>query len=164
MANKSFVAIGTALLFGDSAQTPDVQITLSALGADGARVSARRDRGTTSVPRLHEWRGEFQWGGTPVVGETVDLYIAESDGTREDGKVGTADAAVSDLDKLLNLTYIGSVIIETTTADTVHVGSGKFTISQRFYSLVVHNAATDALATDTGEHHVHITDIPDEAQ
>ncbi len=164
MANKSFVAVGTSLLFADSAQTPDTQITLSGLGADGARVSARKDLGAASHARLFTWRATLAWTPTPVVGETADLYIAQSDGTQEDGQVGTADAAVSDLDKLLNLTYIGSVVIEAVTDDLTHTSSGVFTVSERYFSLVVHNAATDALETSTANHNVVVTPVPDEAQ
>ena len=119
---------------------------------------------STSKARLYTWRATFQWAGTPVVGETADLYIAESDGLDVDGGVGLVDAAVTDLDKLKNLKYIGSIIIESVTISLDVTGSGLFTLNSRFGSLVIHNAATDALRTDTTVHGVEITPAPDEAQ
>jgi hypothetical protein len=162
--NKIYVDPETAITFGDSAQTPTVTITLSALASAAGRVSAQLDRGATARAMCYRWEGTFQLTGTNVVGATIDLYLATSNGSHVDGEVGTADAALSSVNKLLNLRFMGSVIVDQTTTNTDMTGSGTYCTSARYFSLVVYDNTTLPLKTDTATSHVTLTPIPMEIQ
>ncbi len=99
-----------------------------------------------------------------VVGETIDLYISQSDGTNPDGEEGTADADVGSINSLPNMKYIGSITIDTVSIDTDITSSGDFKSSARYFSVVVHNKSADALKTDTAVHTIRITPVPPESQ
>jgi len=99
-----------------------------------------------------------------VIGETIDIYLMESDGTNPDGEEGVVDAALGSIDSLNNMKPIGSVVIDTTTQDVNITGSGEFKLNSQFGSIVVHDNTADALKTDTGVHRVTITPVPDEIQ
>ena len=164
MANLIYKLIETSLLFADAAQAEDVTLTLSALAAGAGRVSARHDFGVASNARLFEWRATFQMGTAGVVGETIDLYLATSDGTNPDGEEGTVDAALGSADSLANMQYIGSVVVDTTSTNTDITSSGFVVINARYTSVVVFNDTADALKTDTAVHGVTLTPVPEEVQ
>jgi len=126
MANKIYIARETSLLFADAAQVEDEILTLSALAAGAGRISARHDFGAASKSRIYEWRATIQWGTTPVLGESIDIYLSTSDGTNPDGEEGIIDAALSAENKLKNMHYIGSVIAGVATQDVDQTGSGFF--------------------------------------
>lgn len=163
MAQKIFREIETSLLFADSAQTPAENLTLTNLLAGAGRVSARHDF-TVTGSRIFEWRATFQMATAGVIGETIDIYLSTSDGTNPDGEEGTADAALGSTDKLKNMHYIGSVVIDTTSINVDITSSGRFDLNARHASVVVHNNTADALRTDTSVHGVKITPVPDEIQ
>lgn len=151
----------TPIVFQDS--SGDVAITLANLAADGARVSARYDLGAGATPGDFQFRATFRSETTPVFNESFDLYIAESDGTLEDGDVGTADAAVL-TPVLPDLHYIGSVVVQIETADTDHRASGVFRVASRYYSLVVHNNTADGLKNTANVNTITVTAIPPQMQ
>jgi len=164
MANLIYKAIETALVFADSAQTPDANLTLSALAATAGRVSARHDLGAASSARQYEVRATFQMGTAGVVGEAIDIYLSTSDGTNPDGEEGAADAALGSANSLKNMHYVGSVIIDTTSTNTDITASFLTEINARYVSVVVYNSSADALRTDTGVHSVKLTPVPSEVQ
>ncbi len=162
MANKVYINPETALKFADSAQSPDKNLTLTALAAGAGRVSAQHDLGASARSEWYEWRATFQFATIPVPGETIDIYLSTSDGTDEDGQEGIADAALGDTGSLKNMQYIGSVEVTTATQDHDMTASGRCWIVARYFSVVVHNSTVDALKTDTAVHTVMITPIPSE--
>ena len=91
MANKVYIARETPVVWGDSGQ--DEVLTLNNLAASAGRVGAQHDFSTGSTPGWFNWRLTVQFDTAPVVGETVEIYLSTSDGTEEDGQVGTSDAA-----------------------------------------------------------------------
>lgn len=161
MANKVYVARGTPVVFQDSGG--DAVITLANLAAGGARVSARYDLGAGSTPQDWQFRATFRHETNPVFGEAVDLYVAESDGTLEDGDVGVADAAVL-TPVLPNLHPAGSVLVQIQTANTDHRASRVHRIASRYFSLVVHNNTADALKNTANVNTITATPIPPEIQ
>lgn len=163
MPDKIYTAFETALVFADSAQTPTKNLTLTALGINAARISARHDLGTTSHATRFEWRAIFQLATAGTIGEAIKLYISSSDGTNPDGEGGTADAALT-VDKLRNMDPMGAVIVDTTSVDVDITASGIITIKSRWFSVAVHNDTTDALRTSTTVHSVTLTPVPDEVQ
>lgn len=162
MANKVYVAPETALTFCDSGG--DVVMTLQNLAAGAGRLSARYDRGAGSKPGRYHVRGVFQFETAAVVGEVVEVVIAESDGTYADGGVGTADAALTAGQKL-NLNFACAVKAQTTDTATNFIGSGIVMICSRYISVGVWNySAADNLENTANASRVILTPIPDEIQ
>jgi len=164
MANIIEYAPQTPTVWTDSGG--DAVMDLGGLAADGVRVGARVDLGAASIPRLYHWR--FKCDGfdtSPVVGETIGIYLAGSDGTIEDGEVGTADAAGTTV-SLPNLMRIGTAKVQTTTAgDNLQVSSIEpIEISARYVSPVIHNDTADALLSTADDHQFILTPVPPEIQ
>jgi hypothetical protein len=163
MPSKIYTAFEGVITFADSAQTPSAVLTLSALASGAGRISARYDRGTGSIATLYRWRATFQLTGTNVVGAAIELYVSSSDGTRPDGEIGTADAALT-TDKRKNLIYAGTLIVDQTTTNTNMTASGVVWVPNRYFSVGVWNATTLPLTTSTSVHSVKFTPVPDESQ
>lgn len=163
MANKIYRATETPVVFRDS--SGDVVITLQNLAFGAGRVSAQKDRGAGSLPRLHEVKGIFQFESAPIVGEVIEIYLFQSDGTYVDGTVGTSDAALTS-DKRRNGMLIGAVIVDTTSTGTDIVGTFQdVPISSRYYSIGVWNgSAGDNLKNTANTSRVIVTPMPDEVQ
>ena len=138
-------------------------MTLNNLAAGAGRVGARLDLGAGSTPGDFEIRVTLQFETAPVVGETVDIYLATSNGTEEDGQVGSADAAVTE-DHLKNLNFIGSLVVTSTDADHDMTASFMARVSTRYVSVVAFNNTADNLqaTNDTGE--ITLTPVPPESQ
>ena len=162
MANKIYRAAETAITFRDS--SGDAVIALQNLGFGVGRVSARYDRGSGSKPRIYQWRGVFQFETAPIVGELIELYLFESDGTYMDGTLGTSDAALSSA-KRNNGNPIGSVVVDTTSTGTDIIKSGLCLIHDRYISIGVWNgSAGDNLKNTANTSRVILTPYPDEIQ
>lgn len=163
MPNKIYRAVETAITFRDSGG--DAVITLQNLAFGAGRVSAQYDRGAGSKAKLHEIIGVIQFETAPVVGEAVELYLFQSDGTYVDGAVGVADAALT-TDKRRNGLFIGAVIVDTTsTATDIIARFADVPITSRYYSIGVWNAsAGDNLENTANASRVIVTPMPDEVQ
>lgn len=163
MPNKLYRAVETAITFRDS--SGDVVITLQNLGFGVGRVSAQYDRGAGSKPQLHEVTGVFQFETAAALGEAIEIYLFESDGTYQDGTVGTSDAALSS-DKRRNGMLIGVVLADTVSTATDIVARFKdVPITSRYYSIGVWNAsAADNLENTANASRVIVTPMPPELQ
>ena len=163
MANKIYRAVETAITFRDSAG--DVVISLQNLAFGAGRVSARYDRGAGSLAQLHEVRAIVQFDTAPALGEAVEIYLFQSDGTYMDGTLGTADAALTS-DKRKNGTLIGAIIVDTTATGTDIIASFQdVPISSRYYSIGIWNAsAGDNLKNTANTSRVIVTPMPPEIQ
>lgn len=163
MPNKIYGALETPIVFRDSGG--DVVITLINLAFGAGRVSARYDRGAGSKARTHEVRAVIQFETAPAIGESVDIYLFQSDGTYADGTIGTVDAALT-TDKRRNGMLIGSVIADTTSAATDIVATFQnVPISSRYYSIGVWNgSAADNLENTSNACRIIVTPNPDELQ
>ena len=162
MANKVYRAIETAVRFKDTDAT--YTLTLNNLAAStGGRISDRVDRGAGSLPRLYRWKAVMQFETAPVVGEYVEILISQSDGTNEDGNVGTTDGALTEA-VAANLDTIGIVRVQTTDVDVDNIASGTCLIEERYYSVGVLNRAVDNLAAHNDVSWVELTPMPDEIQ
>ena len=150
MANEVYLVRGTPVVWSDTG-TP--AITLNNLAAGAGRVGAQKDWGTGAQPDEYLWRLTVQFETAPVVGETVDCYISTSDGTEEDGQVGVANAALSAENKLKNLLYCGSLLVDVATVDIDFTASGVVRIPTRYCCPVIFNDTADNLqaTNDTGE-------------
>jgi hypothetical protein len=163
MPNLIYRAVETAITFRDSGG--DVVLTLNNLGFGAGRVSARYDRGAGSRAELHEVTGVFQFATAPALGEAIEIYLFQSDGTYMDGTLGTSDAALS-ADKRRNGILIGAVIADTTsTATDIIARFQNVPISSRYYSIGVWNAsAGDNLNNSANTSRVIVTPMPPEIQ
>lgn len=162
MPNAIYRAIGTTLSFRDSGG--DAVLTLQNLAFGAGRVSARYDRGAGSLPRLYHWRAIVQFETAPAVGEIVEIYLFESDGTYMDGTLGTSDAALGS-DKRKNGKLIGVIVVDTTSTATDIVASGMCLINQRYFSVGVWNgSAGDNLKNTANTSRVNLAPVNDEIQ
>ena len=162
MANAIYRAYGTTLSFRDSGGS--AVLTLQNLAFGAGRVSARYDRGAGSLPRLYHWRAVVQFETAPIVGELVEVYLYESDGTYADGTIGTADGALA-TDKRKNGKLIGVVVVDTTSTGTDIVASGMCVINERYVSVGVWNgSAGDNLKNTANASRVNLTPVNDELQ
>lgn len=163
MANKVYRATETPLTFKDSGGS--AVITLQNLAFGAGRVSARYDRGSGSLARLHKVRLIVQFETAPIVGEQVELYLFESDGTYMDGTLGTSDAALGS-DKRRNGKLVGSLIVDTTATGTDVIASwDNVPINDRYFSVGVWNgSAGDNLKNTANTSQIIITPMPDEVQ
>ena len=162
MANKVYRAIETAIRFLDTS-APYTLILNNLAATTGGRISDRVDRGEGSKPREYRWKAVMQFETAPVVGERVELYICQSDGTNEDGNVGAVDAALSAANAA-NLHFIGQVTVQTTDVDVDNIASGRCLIEERYFSVGVLNKAADNLAAHNDVSWVELTPMPDEIQ
>lgn len=162
MPNKIYYAPETAITFKDSGGS--AVLTLQNLGFGAGRISAQYDRGAGSKPMRYSWKGVVQFETAPAVGELIELYLAQSNGTYVDGTVGTADAVLT-TDKRRNLDFIGTIVADTTSTGTDIVNSGICYIWQRYVSVGVWNgSAGDNLKNTANVSIIELTPIPDEAQ
>lgn len=163
MTNKIYRALETPIVFRDSGG--DVVITLQNLAFGAGRVSARYDRGAGSLSLLHEVIGVFQFETAPALGEQVEIFIFQSDGTYMDGTLGTSDAALT-TDKRRNGMFVGSVVADTTaTATDIIARFQNVPISSRYYSIGIWNAsAGDNLENTANASRIIVTPMPDEIQ
>lgn len=149
MANELYLRNGAALLINGEAGA-NYAWSVEGLANAAGRVSAQIDLGAAPRPYEYAWSCEVMFQATPTQTKTLDLYIAtapDSDATQISGDVGSADAALGDVDMRYNLRYIGSVTSENAAASEKCVASGSFFILERYVSLVAYNdtgAAVDA--------------------
>jgi len=164
MANKIYINEETQLVWAASGGDFTLDLGTSGGDAGGVRVGARGDLGAAARSEWYEWRMLIDGFDTaPVVGENVDIYIATSDGTVEDGEVGTADADGATTD-LPNLTFLRSATVQTTTAGNNLQVSGIVRIVARYVSPVIHNNTADKLLSTADAHQFLLTPVPPEVQ
>jgi hypothetical protein len=166
MANKIYIREETAKVWTDTGG--DYALDIGGLTATtGVRAGTEGDLGAS--PRSGRYRWTLVVDGfdtAPVVGESVDLYLAMShDATQatRDGDLSGSDGASSTV-VLPNLLFLGSAIVQTTTAGDELVTSGVVTLAHRYVTPVVHNNTADNLLSTSDAHKFILTPIPDEVQ
>ena len=152
-----------------AAQAEDAAFEVHNLASGAGRQSAQIDLGESAVSRLYEWRAFVQLADTPNLGETVRIYLktagsSASATAHPDNDDGTSEGAVSAEDKLKNLHFIGSIIVDETVADIEMVASGLVEIGARAIQVVFWNAAADGLTNDVDENGFMLSPVPDEIQ
>lgn len=166
MPSKQYFAPETAVSFKNTGGT--VVLTMTSLANGAGRISAQWDRGTGSQPGLYRWHFRTKAAASLTVGNRVELYFAQANGTGTTdvpGKLGTADAAVSSIEKLRNLgPPFGGISADSTTNGEEQVSSGVCFIYSRYVSVVVWNASGQALSGTAGDHELILTPIPPELQ
>ena len=162
MPSKAYIAQETAITFQSSGGT--VAFTPTSLATVSGRQSAQHNFGTSARAPNFAWRAYVQFSTAPVLGETIDIYAKTSDGTHDDNDDGTGDIAVSSVEKLRNLQYLGSIVVDESTADIEMVGSGSVYLPHQYFNVVFWNATADALTATATEHGFILTPVPFEGQ
>ncbi len=163
--SKAYLAAPeTAVTFRSSTGT--VVHTLTSLATVTGRQSAQHDFGDSARAFMYRWRAWVQFATNPVVGETVDWYYKSglTTSTILDNDDGTGDADVSAADKLKNLHYIGSIVVDEAVQDIEMVASGTIAIYERFIHIVAFNNTVDSLSATALEHGFSLTPISIQGQ
>ncbi len=145
----------TATTFAPSGADNDW--TLTSLAAGAGRQSEQVDLGANGGG-LYELEVVTEFNTTPVVGESLRLYLktyndAGGDGANDDG---TGDIAVSAEDKLLNLIPLGTILVDEA-AQVPMVFRNDIWVPARYVSLVMWNDTADALSSTAGDHSASLT-------
>ena len=171
MANLVYRNRETTLWFvpATASQAEDAAFEVHNLASGAGRQSAQHDLGEGAVSGWYEWRAFVQFATTPVLGETVDIYLktagsSASATAHPDNDDGTSEGAVSASDKLKNLHWIGAIIVDEATADIEMVASGFVYIAARAIQVVFWNSTADALTNDVDENGFMLSPVPDEVQ
>ena len=146
----------------------DETIDLGQATAGAVEVGSYRDWGAAPRPAWYYWWLDIDGFDTaPVVGETVNLYVTES----EDSTLWTGPESPSDtgrgtgvLERLPNLRPLGNARVWSTTAGNNLTKAGVAFIPGRYFAPVVHNATADNLLSTGDAHEVRFYPIPDEIQ
>ncbi len=152
-----------------AAQAETQIFEVDALAAGAGVQSAIHDLGEAAVSRIYEWRAFVQFATTPVLSETVDVYLKTAGSslastTHPDNDDGTGAIVLSAEDKLKNLHYLGSIVVDEAAANIEMVASGTVEISARAFMVVFFNSTADALTTDVDENGFFLSPVPDEVQ
>lgn len=144
-------------------------ITLTSLAAGAGHQGAIHDFGLGPRARNFRWVAFIKFATTPVVSETVDIYLKQTwsetgTPTHPDNDDGLGDIALSAEDKLRNLQYIGSIEVDEASTTPEFVGSGIVRIDNRHAGPVFFNDTADALSATATDHGFEIKAVPDEIQ
>ena len=149
MANLVYQNAGTALTWADSGG--DYALTFKGMATVTGRQGATHDFGVAAVAARFAWQCmvHFDTATTPVVDEMVHIYLKTSpDGTNWDNDDGEGDIAVSNVNKLKNLHYLGSIIVDEAAVDVPMQKGGVIWIAAKEIAPVVWNATADTLDDD----------------
>lgn len=171
MANLIYQNSETTIWFvpAAAAQAEDYAFEMHNIASAAGRQSAHWDRGTGAIPAIYYWKAFVQFATAPVLGETVDFYLKTS-GTsasataHPDNDDGTGEGAVSSINKLNNLDYLGSIVVDEAAQDIEMCASGTVYITARGINIVMWNRTADALTNDVDENGFYLTPVPDEIQ
>jgi len=159
----AYVNPGTEIVFADTGG--DVVITLdeNVAAADGQKSAAwtLAAAWTTARPTLYYWTAKTFWAAGAVVGETLDLYLAEADSAGNyAGGVTAGDGAFTDEDALQLMTKIGAVSCTNATEEQEYA-TGWCTIGSNKAVLVAWNSSAAATLHAThANHRVAFTPMP----
>lgn len=161
MSNNIYQTLETAVTWLSSGGTE--AITLTSLGSAAGRQGAHHDFGTAAAGRRFGWRAWIVPGGTRVVAEFIDIYLKTSDGTRPDNDDGTGDIALSSVDKLRNLQYLGTIYIDENAAVTM-VAHGEVFLPHRYGAPVFYNNTANTLSSTASDYGFSMTPCVDQVQ
>ena len=161
MANELYINEGTTLKINGEVDA-DYAWSMEAVANNAGRVSAVIDLGAAPRPFLYRWRCKLAWQATPTANQSLWLYKSESNGTYEDGDVGTADAAIVAAQKS-NMDLFGQVLVDT--ADTSdQINGGVLECYERYLSIAGWNEGGSAINATDSNFYFSLTPIYDQMQ
>jgi hypothetical protein len=154
---------GTPIVFKDTDAT--YTITLNNLAHAAGQFADQWDRGAGAKPSTYRVRCTFQLEATHtgVLGERIEVYMATSDGTNQDGTLGTSTAALT-ADKKQNLKLIGIVLLDQVAKDVSMTRTFTVEILDRYVTFGVWNNTTDHLRAEDDFSTITVTPYTDEIQ
>lgn len=160
--NKVYMVAGTRVIFNDTTGTA---IDLTSLAAGAGVYSAQYDKGAGSQPYIWGWDATFTLNGTPsATGDVIEVYVVRSNNTQRQGNLGATKATLA-TGKRLNLSLMGTVIVDGTGATPVLQGAGRINdLVDRYFSIAVWNATSLAFTASTAVHIVGMTPYSQEIQ
>ena len=167
MANLIYRNREATIFFLPVTQAETVIFECDGLAAGAGIGSANHDLGEGAIARIYEWVAFAQLQATPVLGETIDVYLKTSGNSasatiRPLNDEGYAVAQAGD--KLRNLHFIGAITCDEAAADVEFVARGTILIDARAISVVWDNNMTSATTTDEAESGFYLSPVPDEIQ
>ncbi len=143
----------------------DLDMDLGGLAANAVQMGAYLDAGV--LPRFRVYSFELLIDGfatAPVVGESVDLYFAQSESTTNfDGNPTTDPTPLAEgtmtLAQAKNTLLVGSALVYSTTAGDELKITGTVFLNSRYISPVVHNNTADALLGAADAHSLKLTPL-----
>jgi hypothetical protein len=162
MPSKQYAVRETVVTFKSTGGT--VTFTPTSLANNAGRVSAQWDRGTGSSADRYIFRAKTKLAVAPAVGAILTIYLATSDGTDNDGELGTTDAALPAADRRRNLTPIGVIVADEASNTRFFITSGIIEILERFVQVVWYNEMGQALSATAADHLFELTPCPPEMQ
>lgn len=166
MANNVYVTEEASVVFAPSGG--DEPFTITSLASGAARVSDQYDFGASAHSEWFLVKLETKSGGTPVVGERLDLFCALANNgaaAETDGDVSQTDSALSSPGNVTpNLQFVGSLFVQSTSTSQETRKSWIVRIPTRYVSFVLVNNTSQALSGTAGDHTVTMTPIPPQIQ
>ena len=166
MPNLVYVNEEAAITWRDSGGTH--VLTFKGLATVSGRQGATHDFGVAARARLFRWTFfcQFDTATAPIVGEVIRIYLKTGDGTNFDNDDGEGDLAVSNIDKLNNLHFIGALVVDEAVVDVHMQVSGLVEISSKEVIPVIWNATADTLDDDAAPTNsgFDLVPVPDEIQ
>lgn len=165
MPDKIYQVGETAITF-DGTVGADVAFSIESVVNDAGRQSALHDLGVLTDARASRFIFRFftQLQATPTVRNTIRLFRKTSDGSHPDNDDGTGDAAISSIDKLLNLTLIAILKVDEAAANIETVVSGEITILDRHVGFAIWNTSGATINATDSNSGVILTPLPPEIQ
>ncbi len=165
-AGDIIVVEGTTIVFG-SEGGDDVNWSTESVSNNAGRQSAQYDLGAGSRTPFYKLRFFTQCQATPVVENTIDVFLKTSNNAtlHLDNDDGTGDIAVSAKNKLLNLDYVGSAIVDEAAANVEFVLSvEEYVITARYIHAVMWNASGATSTSDASETKLELTPLTYQVQ
>jgi hypothetical protein len=170
MANKIYQAVEADRTWSDAGTGSDELMDLGGLAADGVVCGSYHDLG--AAPRTDLYEVELFIDGfdtAPVVGQMVELWFTQSNGTTEfDGQITTDPTDTVEGDATLaqaqNCTFACAVRVYSTTAGDELKRRRTIRLTGRYVAPIVVNRTDDALLSSSDAHMVTLTPIPQEMQ
>ena len=160
--SKAYLLPETAITWKNTGGTE--LLTLTSVAAGAGRQGALHDFGTVARSPEFAWRAYVKFATSPVVGERVKIYWKSSDGTSPDNDDGTGDIALSAKDKIKNLTYLGTIVVDEISTTALMVASGDVYLPHRHGGPVFFNDSADALSSTATDHGFSLTPVPIQGQ
>jgi hypothetical protein len=163
VTSKQYVISETAITFCDSGQGCTKTMTMANIAAGAGQYSDQLDRGAGAHAADYEWRCWLALTGTNVLNEAVEIYFGTSDGTNNDGGLGTTTSALVTA-KRNNLKFMGQLLVDQTTTNVVMIASGLVHVRSRYLTLAFWNATSLPTQNSASVNECSLTPMPFEQQ
>lgn len=174
MANLIKTNVGTTVSFLNTGG--DALFDFSSTASGAGEGSARLDLGAYPRGTMYRWYAETQMQATtPVVGQTVDIFLGLYDDESTPGRAWGDLTTVTNYSSvaswnfatendLRNLYPVGNIVCDTVAADTKFTTGGLIFIPTRYITLIWWNRMGATSTADATEHKFYLTPMLDEIQ